>query len=1074
MIGGFFIRCFDIMIEREVVTVCKQIMKSFLCMMLLFGCVLTNIIIVEPIIGETSFSISFHEPYVLPNETLTLQVEGANVEECSITWYRDGQEISAMKNQLTYQVKDSDMQKLIKVEVIYQDQSQSVQMLISKLPVVYIDIEDGKEVTSKDTYLDAQIKIQNSALYAQYGTQYEGKTKIKGRGNSTWGLPKKPYRLKFDKKSDVLGMGSNKHWVLLANYYDTSLLRNTLAYNLAADLDMTHTATVHVDVVINGTKRGNYQLCEHIRIDKTRVNIFDWESFGEDVAETIAEAEQSDKDSEDNIADLLVENLNYVTTGAFTYNQKTYYLADYGIEVPEFTGGFLMEMDEQMDEVSKFYTSLSQPMMFKSPEFIKTNQDMMNYVINIFETFEEAIQSTPNFTAVYDASSIVHYSDLFDINALIDYWWIQEVFYNQDGVRRSTYMYQDLNGKVVMGPVWDFDWSSGGMGEVQATNQWFTWGHNNYQQKQQWYKFLVKDPYFLTLAYQRYQEIRPLLTKMLDSISVYQDVLLESAASNQQIWGTGSFQSNSEKLKNWLLSHINWIDEQMTTRESFMRSIASIDASDFEVQMTRSNGLPLVPAKNEDYMLADGENINVLVNQDANMYVNGKLVAMLKANQKSMIPHQQVIQTKDETNVISFVAMEDGNANMSKVVANTIINGELKPVSLTITGLFQKNYQLGDSAFNAQQLKVEALFNNGTTMDVTNECEISGFDSSKLGPCTMKVTYQDVTESFHIEIKEPTISTFIVDAPRVIDISESTQAKSIKVQYVNGMVRDITTEVVYQDIDITQPGVYDITFTYHKRKYTYRVIVVRTNTLKQRLTQSEAHFSENEDAYSTAFANEIKQMLSDAKKLLHSFDYQKIEEAIQSLETYLQLPSLSRVVNLKAQALDYKTIQLSFDEVESATHYQIYRLDTKKNKWIKYQLVTFNKATFSGVKTGVKYSYRVRAVLNLGDEKMIYGKSSSTKSATTMLTGELTLKIKTMPKQFCLTWNKIQGATRYIIYRKKAGGNYQKVLTLGDVNTYTSSTMKKGTYYYSVRAARYDSIERVMTSPSNEVMGTIQ
>ena len=122
--------------------------------------------------------------------------------------------------------------------------------------------------------------------------------------------------------------------------------------------------------------------------------------------------------------------------------------------------------------------------MFKSPEFIKTNKNMLDYVINIFETFEEAIQSTPNFMANYDENNVVHYSDLFDMNALIDYWSIQEVFYNQDGVRRSTYMYQDLNGKVVMGPVWDFDWSSGGMGEVQATNQWFTWGQNNYQQKQ--------------------------------------------------------------------------------------------------------------------------------------------------------------------------------------------------------------------------------------------------------------------------------------------------------------------------------------------------------------------------------------------------------------------------------------------------------------------------------------------------------------------------------------------------------------------------------------------------------------
>ena len=1043
-------------------------------MVLMVGCVLTNIIIVEPIFSQTSFLISFKEPYALPSETLTLQIEGAKKEDCNITWYRDSQEITSMKNQLSYVIQDSDIQKLIRVDVSYQNENQSVQMLISKLPVVYIDIEDGKEVTSKDTYLDAHIKIQNSALYSQYGNQYEGQTQIKGRGNSTWGLPKKPYRLKFDKKSDVLGMGSNKHWVLLANYYDTSLLRNTLAYNLAADLDMTYTATVHVDVVINGTKRGNYQLCEQIRIDKTRVNIFDWESFGEDVAETIAEAEQLDKDNEDEIADLLVENLNYVTTGSFTYNKKTYYLSDYGIEIPEFNGGFLMEMDEQMDEVSKFYTSLSQPMMFKSPEFIKTNQSMMDYVMNIFETFETAIQSTPNFTAVYDANSIVHYSDLFDINALIDYWWIQEVFYNQDGVRRSTYMYQDLNGKVVMGPVWDFDWSSGGMGEVQATNQWFTWGHNNYQQKQQWYKFLVKDPYFLTLAYRRYQEIRPLLTKMLDSISDYQDILMESATSNQQIWGTGSFISNSEKLKSWLSTHLNWLDQQMVSLESFMASVGSINASGFEVEITRDNNLPLVSAKNEDYMLGENENINVKANKDANMYVNGRFVASLKANQLTMIPHQSVIQKVDETNVITFVAIENGTANISKATSKTIINGELKPVSLHITGLFQKTYQLGDTNFNDQQLKVEALYNNGSLVDVTKECEISGFDTSKLGVCTMQVAFQDITAEFDIEVKEPSISNFIVDAPRIVDISESLQAKSIKVQYVNGITRDITSEVVYQDVAIIQPGIYDVSFTYHQRKYTYRVIVVRVNELKRLITQSEAQLSENKDAYSDALASEITQTISDAKNSLHSFDYEKIEQAIQSLEAYLQLPSLERVVNLKAEALDYKTIQLSFDEVDSATHYQIYRLDTKKNKWIKYQLVNTNQAVFTGVKTGVKYSYRVRAVTNLGDEKYIYGKSSSTKSATTTLQGTLTLKIKTAKNQFYLTWNKIKGATRYIIYRKKAGGSYQKVLTLGDVNTYSSSTMKKGTYYYSVKAARYDSIERVMTSPSNEVKGTIQ
>lgn len=58
-----------------------------------------------------------------------------------------------------------------------------------------------------------------------------GTAEVKGRGNYTWTLAKKPYQIKLDGSKPVLGMGSAKTWILLANYADMSLMRNKLAYD---------------------------------------------------------------------------------------------------------------------------------------------------------------------------------------------------------------------------------------------------------------------------------------------------------------------------------------------------------------------------------------------------------------------------------------------------------------------------------------------------------------------------------------------------------------------------------------------------------------------------------------------------------------------------------------------------------------------------------------------------------------------------------------------------------------------------------------------------------------------------
>lgn len=99
------------------------------------------------------------------------------------------------------------------------------------------------------------------------------------RGNSTAGAPKKPYALKFDEKQSVLGLNDGKtfrSWVLLADYYDETMLRNQTAFRLGDLLleDKWFSAdSAHVEVYINGEYQGVYTLCEKTQIKTNRINI---------------------------------------------------------------------------------------------------------------------------------------------------------------------------------------------------------------------------------------------------------------------------------------------------------------------------------------------------------------------------------------------------------------------------------------------------------------------------------------------------------------------------------------------------------------------------------------------------------------------------------------------------------------------------------------------------------------------------------------------------------------------------------------------------------------------------------
>ena len=98
------------------------------------------------------------------------------------------------------------------------------------LPIIWIETPDRAEIVSKEEYLSGSFKLVENVRTRSAGDIVEAGVNIKGRGNSTWALPQKPYRLKFNEKVSLLDEPADKSWVLLANYYDKTQLRNQLAF----------------------------------------------------------------------------------------------------------------------------------------------------------------------------------------------------------------------------------------------------------------------------------------------------------------------------------------------------------------------------------------------------------------------------------------------------------------------------------------------------------------------------------------------------------------------------------------------------------------------------------------------------------------------------------------------------------------------------------------------------------------------------------------------------------------------------------------------------------------------------
>ena len=264
-----------------------------------------------------------------------------------------------------------------------------------RIPVVHITTEDGKAIDSKEDYVKASFRFEDPSRFYTDQKTVEVTGKIKGRGNTTWGMPKKPYRIKLDEKARLFGFPGDKDWILLANYNDKTLLRNILAMEISRLCGMSWTPRMlSVDVYLNGEYIGVYTFCDHKEVAPDRVNI-------EVATETDIE------------------------------------------------GGYYLEIEEAMDEPVCFKTVWDTPVMFHEPE--KPTEAQQRYVKEWFNGFEHALERVQG---EHDYA----YRSYIDIPSFINYYIIQEITKNPDGnVRKSTYLTKEKGKPLEMYHVWDFD-----------------------------------------------------------------------------------------------------------------------------------------------------------------------------------------------------------------------------------------------------------------------------------------------------------------------------------------------------------------------------------------------------------------------------------------------------------------------------------------------------------------------------------------------------------------------------------------------------------------------------------------
>ncbi len=391
----------------------------------------------------------------------------------------------------------------------------------SEIPLFSLNMPSGNEVDSKTEYTDITLSVSNTDKELCI-TDAPGR--IRGRGNATWKMEKKSYRLKMNEKINLLGQGKGpaKDWILLANHCDQTLLRNYIAFKLGSELDnIEHTSSVgFCEVMINGVYKGVYLLCEQIEVDPYRVNI--------------------------------------------------------EVDPNELDTGYLIELDQYADddlgneEGVTYFKAAGQMYTVKSD----ATREQMDFIKAFVSEVDSAVMDG-------DREKI---SAVMDIPSAIDMYLLHEYMLNVDVGWSSFFLYKKPGEKLYFGPPWDFDlaagndkrmWNGGSEGIYVADGGGF-----NYDQENKWFIALNKQKWFRDEVYARWEEVKGIFEEASSVAEKTANSMKTAIDRNFERWNIfgrrinqepdgvvflSNYRQHSKHLFKWLSDRYTWLDSYYQT-----------------------------------------------------------------------------------------------------------------------------------------------------------------------------------------------------------------------------------------------------------------------------------------------------------------------------------------------------------------------------------------------------------------------------------------------------------------------------------------------------------------------------
>ena len=431
------------------------------------------------------------------------------------------------------------------------------------LPVVNINT-NGTGIVDKTTDVPGTVTITSAdgqTTYLPNASDTDDTATFHLHGNSTLLMPKKAYDVSLNTSLDLLAtMGltcpyvtssgnstcdKSKKYILLANYDDKTFLRDWSASALANAIPSggaylaytpgsptpsgTSTLTwwaphsLFVELYLNGVYEGNYQLIEEVKVDSHRVNI----------------TEMTDTD----------------TSGT------------------ALTGGYLSEIDQHQDEDFIWVTPQGVDMGLIDPDFSPEIAAQTSYIQSYVDDAEDAL-----FGSTY-TSATTGWRAYFDEASAVNFYIVNDIMGNVDGgdFYSSDYYYKDLNNPLLyMGPIWDFDISSGNVNYESIVDPTVPW----MQTEAPWYKQWFTDPTFKAAVVQQWNALKNggVFSSWLTSITQESATLEQSQANNFGRWpmqgirvwpnaeAAGSYSGEVGFLTNWIDTRMGYLDAEFNSK----------------------------------------------------------------------------------------------------------------------------------------------------------------------------------------------------------------------------------------------------------------------------------------------------------------------------------------------------------------------------------------------------------------------------------------------------------------------------------------------------------------------------